>query len=281
MGLGPLNLLEAIREGAAMTGEGLVSRPTGQEYRIGVIIVTYAISPDRLVASIRSRHKLEYKVFHHGEKCLEVDIRDCFIDLNASIEFCFENRGLSKSWNDGIVACRSAGCDFILIINDDVMFKEGAFDAWLEFLIAHPGHGVGFVHGDEPQEGGGFITRSQDFACFSLGEAAIQNVGAFDEAFVPAYFEDFDYMARILETGVGIVCEERPLVIHERSQSVRESEKLRAELPVFFARNREYFIRKWGAESPSARVFKNPFNDPSISVFIPFATRQGERSGGA
>lgn len=255
---------------AASYDERGLARDNQGRQQVGVIIVTYSMSPVRLVSSISSSRRIRYHVYHHGDKGLENDIRSCFSDCDASVNWLLENRGLAKSWNQGIMACVREQCDPILIINDDVCFKMGAFDSWVRFLDESQDHGIGFVYGDEPQENGGIITRSQNFSCFSLGRRAIEVVGAFDEAFVPAYFEDFDYFARVLEAGVRVVYCEESLIIHERSQTLKSSEKLRKELPEFFNRSREYFVRKWGGDTPEGRTFCHPFNDPTIPIFIPF-----------
>ena len=70
-------------------------------------------------------------------------------------------------------------------------FLGNGVDDWVEFIFAHRNHGLIFLTGEEPQDDGTVDVRSQGFACFSFGTQASKLVGAFDENFAPAYYEDF------------------------------------------------------------------------------------------
>lgn len=242
--------------------------------KIGLVVVTYSIIPTVLVESIKSNHTLRWYINHHGAAGMNKELIECFQRENSKIYLYNENRGLSKSWNDGIVESIKNDDDITLIINDDIEFLNGCFDEWINFIEHRKDHGLIFLHGKEPQEDGGEIIRDQGFSCFSIGRQAKQMVGAFDENFIPAYFEDFDYMVRCTKSGVSVEVDPRVHVIHRRSFTVRNSAEIADSFPVFFEKNKLYMIAKWGGSDPWNTTYDKPFGNPDNSVFIPFGERK-------
>jgi GT2 family glycosyltransferase len=102
-------------------------------------------------------------------------------------------------------------------------------------------------------------------------------VGYFDQNFWPAYFEDADYFRRLELSGVPNLWDERILLEHNRSQTVRADFLLRKLHDERTRRNETYYIRKWGrfaglgwtGRATRPRTFNHPFNDPNIGCSIP------------
>jgi GT2 family glycosyltransferase len=44
-----------------------------------------------------------------------------------------EPQGVSKAWNDGIDKAQYLGCDYVLVINTDIVFKSNAIDRLVRF----------------------------------------------------------------------------------------------------------------------------------------------------
>lgn len=240
--------------------------------KIGIVLVTYSIVPKLLVNSINSKHSYEWYVFHHGSPELTGNIKSLFSEIESNLYFYNNNRGLAKSWNEGISLAISSGKDIILVINDDVEFIEDGFDLWVDYILENKDSGLVFITGEEPQDDGTTICRSQDFACFAFGKQSIELVGAFDENFTPAYYEDFDYIIRAQLAGIKISVDSRVLCRHRRSSTQKNDSIIREKMPEFFEANRQYFIKKWGDTQPGSGCYSNPFNDKTIDSYIPFKT---------
>lgn len=238
--------------------------------KIGIVVVTYSIVPDVLFNSIKSRHDCEWFVFHHGSETLTEGIKNLFSTVKSNLHILCENRGLAKSWNEGISASFSSGNDLTLIINDDIEFLADGFDCWVDFILRNDNSGLVLLTGEEPQEDGTVIVRQQNFACFSFGVKARDLVGAFDENFIPAYFEDTDYIVRSSMAGINYSIDNRILCRHKRSSTIRNDDFIRASIPDIYKRNREYFISKWGGDSPENITYSYPFNDNTQDFYIPF-----------
>jgi hypothetical protein len=104
-------------------------------------------------------------------------------------------------------------------------------------------------------------------ACFAIGRGAIEKVGYFDENFWPAYLEDFDYHYRLGLAGIPLLCDERTLLEHQRSATVRRDRLLGLLHPERLSRNQRYYRRKWGG-APDQEQYLNPFNNRSLPYFI-------------
>ncbi len=238
--------------------------------KIGIVLVTYSIVPSLLVKSTRSKYSCEWFVFHHGSPKLTESIKHLFSGLESNLCFYNNNRGLAKSWNEGISLAINSGKEVILVINDDVEFIEGGFDLWVDYILENKDSGLVFVTGEEPQDDGTVIYQSQNFACFAFGKQAIELVGAFDENFTPAFYEDFDYFVRAQLAGIKISVDDRVLCRHRRSSTQKNDSGIREKLPEFIETNRQYFIKKWGDSQPGSGCYLSPFNDKNTGNFLPF-----------
>lgn len=264
-----------VSEQSNMVVEGiniLPEAPKPPVTKIGIVLVTYSIAPDLLVKSVNSKHDCEWFVFHHGSSELTESIKNLFSGMERNLYFYNENRGLAKSWNEGILLAIKSRKDVILVINDDVEFIDDGFDLWIDYILENKDSGLVFVAGEEPQDDGTVICRSQDFACFSIGQQAIDFVGAFDENFTPAYYEDFDYFVRAQLAGIKVSVGSRILCRHRRSSTQKNDSDIREKLPEFFETNRQYFIKKWGDSQPGSGCYSNPFDDKNTGSYLPFKT---------
>jgi GT2 family glycosyltransferase len=241
-----------------------------QSKKVGIVIVTYGLIPNALVESIGDDERIKYYVHHHGSAGLVDGIESLFSNKNCELNMHFINRGLSKSWNDGIAKSFHEKNELTLVINDDVEFYPGQFDAWVDFISHNQDAGLVFCSGNEPQDDGSVVTRSQDFACFSFQRAAYDTIGRFDEDFAPAYYEDFDYMARCRRSGLRVVSDPSVRVIHRRSTTVRNNPEIASTIDESYEKNHQLFKRKWGRDSVDDDIFLYPYNNPENSIFMPF-----------
>ena len=155
------------------------------------------------------------------------------------------NLGFLLSCNQ---AARRAKGRYIYMLNNDTEIQPGAIDALVEVLESRPDvamAGSKLVYPDGSlQEAGGILwsdasgwnygrgqdpsrpdfnyTREVDYcsgASIMIRSNVFESLGGFDEAFVPAYYEDTDLAFRIRKNGMKVLYEPRSVVIHHEGVS--------------------------------------------------------------
>lgn len=161
-----------------------------------------------------------------------------------------KNAGVSGSWNmlleniyNGVPGF-SEPCSYALILNDDIYLgsQQSAVNKFIvENLIT-------------------LATTTGTWCAFILSKFIYRKVGAFDENFYPAYFEDNDYAWRLKLCGY-------PHTSHEfldpqdyiNSGSIAKDPSLNLN----FENNRLHFIRKWGGE-PTKETYLVPYGNGAM-----------------
>ena len=171
---------------------------------------------------------------------------------------------------------------------------SGGFDEFADFVLSErrrvPQFGTISAFGLDtgtagPVGAGRFYQRPhwQGAACMAVGQGAIEAIGYFDQNFWPAYFEDADYFRRLELSGIPTLWDERILLEHNRSQTVRADFLLKRLHDERTRRNEQYYIRKWGGlrgwggpdAPPGQELFAHPFNDPEYRVCDPSCSDRG------
>lgn len=98
------------------------------------------------------------------------------------------NLGVAGSWNLGIKATPFA--PWWLVANFDIVWPAGSLEAFARLAP----RGILALSGGAPP-----------WCAFALGEDVVRDVGLFDEALHPAYFEDNDYERRCHAANVPIL----------------------------------------------------------------------------
>lgn len=183
-----------------------------------------------------------------------------------------ENKGVAAAWNIGTRRAIEDGCDIIFILNDDIVISPSAIDHMVNIWGRASDLGVltGTDHRnshspaevfnmDFPEYEGGLLD-APDFAFFSITPFTYSYIGAFDENFKPAYFEDNDYVYRTLLAGLRPLRSQNAAFYHYGSRTQNHG------APVVpssqFVKNRSLYVEKWGG-LPGQEGFKHPFNDPN------------------
>ena len=224
-----------------------------------MIIISYNADPEPLFNSLKSkRHDVRPYIFLHSQ---DVGLKGKLSEITAATGARYfpygVNRGVARSWNEGLSRSFNDGNDATLLINDDLFFYRDGFDAFADFVLSEsrrvPEFGTISLYGlDTGTSGsvgaGKFYQRPhwQGAACMAIGRNAIETVGYFDQNFWPAYFEDADYFRRLELSGIPNLWDERILVEHNRSQTVRADFLLKQLHDERIRRNERYYIRKWG-----------------------------------
>ncbi|MGH2642342.1 MAG: glycosyltransferase family 2 protein [Chitinophagaceae bacterium] len=159
-------------------------------------------------------------------------------NIHSDINILNNNRnlGVAESWNQLCKYIFFRGFDYALILNDDVILKNDQQS--ITKII-------------ESNSTADFIQCSEDYAMFILPNRTYKKVGAFDKRFYPAYFEDNDYNARLIQNKCKIVVESAiEFIKFSRSMSI----KMKPELNNNFEQNKRKYIEKWGGEPGKEKI---------------------------
>ena len=238
---------------------------------VGVIVICFRADPRPLFDSIKfSRHQVTWYVFLHGS---DPELSATIAKFAQTADVRFHpygiNRGVARSWNEGLIASFADDNDVTLITNDDLFFLDGGFDAFVDFVMLQkerrPDFGIVTLYCSE-----GAATDNAELAgaaCMAVGRAAVETVGYFDQNFWPGYFEDNDYFRRLKLEKLPIVEDPRVLAEHYVSYVIKSDPVLRWLQPERWGRNERYYLKKWGGGA-GFEVFQQPFDDPSFDCRI-------------
>lgn len=187
-----------------------------------------------------------------------------------------ENIGASASWNWGIRDCFDKGCDYVLVLNNDILLHPNAINRLVERFERKDEDVVVVtcmnVRGQVPfapmvtgldDKEKEFVpeAESPDFSAFMVNKKCWDEVGEFDEGFSPAYYEDNDFHYRVKLAGLKAIVYPPALYYHYGSKTQNEA---LAKPIVDSGRTGAYFVAKWGGP-PGKEQWKHPFNREELS----------------
>ena len=160
--------------------------------------------------------------------------------MNTSIIKLKENIGVAASWN---VLCDKIfqTADYALILNDDIYLGRNQLQ--IEALIPK---------GNKPI----LIKSTIDWCAFIISKSMYEEIGRFDEAFYPAYYEDKSYEYRMKLKGYKATVS--PLLNPFMYKSSQTLEKAPEILEVSKS-NKRIYIDMWGGE-PKKEKYTTPYN---------------------
>lgn len=163
-----------------------------------------------------------------------------------------ENIGVGPAWNNALNWGRDKSLEYLIIVNDDVIFRPGVINKMLHWSargydLVSPQNETGVCH-----------PYGLNFWCFMVKPAEfLRKFGTFDENFAPAYYEDDDMAYRIKLAG-GSIKNLNEKAYHEVMGTKIDQDTHRS----YYENNLEYYIEKWGGE-PSMERYDNPYGDPT------------------
>lgn len=209
--------------------------------------------------------------FDHYE--YEAQIPDKVIELEGR-----QNpQAVSKAWNDGIARAVEHDCEYIIIMNEDIILGKKSIDNLVAYAEAHKKTeedlpiviwsmsdvNQGNLNDETEGAGGG-----PHFSSFMVHKTFPEVMGKFDENIAPAYFEDNDMQVRIVKSGHRAVRCTTSKFFHYGSTTLNSDSQMRAVHPPQFGANEAYFIQKWGNRVLNTfdeilnQMYKTPFNIP-------------------
>jgi GT2 family glycosyltransferase len=156
------------------------------------------------------------------------------------------NIGVAASWNKLVNMAFDTGHSHVLMLNDDVYLgqKEHSFTN----ILLH------FQSNNFDVE---FMTNKElDFSSFLISKNLYKKIGAFDEAYYPAYYEDADYKMRMASKGLFVNNFNYYLMdcmVINKSSSLQKEPTL---LDGYKEKNKARFLEKWGQYSEEFKLLK-------------------------
>lgn len=224
---------------------------------IHITLVAYALADDLLyLFGALNGEDVTWHLFLHSQ---HADVVQACEAIAARENVCYYpygvNRGLAKSWNEGLLASQDMGADVMLIANDDTMATRGDLDrivaAALErrdcYLIS--GMGLDISKGSR---------EDMLLALAAINPVALATVGMFDENFFPIYYEDIDYYRRAALSGLEHYVAPDTTLKHAGSKTLRVASEVAEAHEHNFALNQQWYMAKWGGDK-GAEMFDAPF----------------------
>jgi GT2 family glycosyltransferase len=175
-------------------------------------------------------------------------------------KFCVNsvNVGVPRAWNQGAMLAEG---EYLCFSNDDVEVGANGLEPLIEILRARadagqagPRGGLWDRGGSGPRVGLEKIEEAEEISgfFFVLKRSVFDEVGGFDVNYTPAWFEEIDMSFRVRSRGYRCLVVPQANVRHHPHYGVSSNDApieyfhrfIRAQ--ELFARNRDYFHRRWG-----------------------------------
>jgi GT2 family glycosyltransferase len=168
------------------------------------------------------------------------------------------SRSVAASWNFGLKYYFMRGAEYALVVNNDIELRPDTY----RLLIMDGGGFVTAVGSDSPEKIKALAEPDPlkkrphpDFSAFVIRREVFEKVGVFDEKFLGAFGEDWDYHVRLHAAGTTAICLDLPF-LHWGSMTVKNaipSEQKR--IGIQADKNRAYFKEKWGMAGGSPEYY--------------------------
>lgn len=175
---------------------------------------------------------------------------------NIRLIFNSENLGYSKGNNVGLKEVLNNDYEFIGLLNNDILFTPDWLEKTLDGFSKGENIGMASPRSNEhckltPQnylegyekflkkfKGDVKYPLAPFFSCVIIKKEVIDKIGLLDEAFTPAFWEDWDYAFRAQYAGYNMIYVNNAFIFHNHSTT---SSSIPSEIP---ERNKRYFFKK-------------------------------------
>jgi O-antigen biosynthesis protein len=275
----------STRLAAFLASDGRLKLPQAGHPEVSIILVLYNQAPLTFGCFSSIAEGLGASSVGVEVIIVDNDSTDETADLlqhteNATVLSNGANVGFLKAVNQA--ASRARG-RYILLLNNDAQLLPGTLEAAVCVLDSSPkvgavggrlilpdgtlqeagsivwddGSCLGYGRGDSPTAPPYMFRRDVDYCsgAFLLTRLELfKRIGGFDEAFVPAYYEETDYCMRLWEAGFRIVYEPEAVVLHYEfgsAEKVARAMDLQQAHRAVFATRHEERLKGQLAPSPS------------------------------
>lgn len=246
-----------------------------RQTKIGVVIVNWngCLVTQETLSDLRQIHLPDYEVQLYLVDNGSTDNSVAHFRGDPGLELIEleRNTGFSYGTNTGIRRALAVGCEYILLLNNDVYLTPDFLALLIDWLVSTPGAGIatpkiryaepkqmiwygsgvfrwprllgGMVGLDEIDRGQYDQPQIVDFAtgcCMLVKREVFENIGLLDEDF-PFYQEDVDFCIRAANAGFEIWYRPEALIWHRVSHSTADNQPRRIYL---YAQSRFIFFGK-------------------------------------
>lgn len=209
-----------------------------------------------------------------------------------------ENLHFLRASNQG---AKLANGKYILLLNSDTEVLPGAIEAAMNVLENDPAAGAvggrlilpdgrlqeagsfvwadgiceGYGRGGRPDDGAHLFRRHVDFcsgAFLMTPRGLWKELGGFDEAFRPAYYEEADYCLRIWNAGRTVVYEPRATIKHfefgSSKSSAAPNELMQRNQRLFASRHQDRLVHRPPAHSRNPVFMRTPRGSARTRVLM-------------
>lgn len=242
---------------------------------IHCVVIGYGLPDDmqKLFEAVDAPN-ITWHIFLHSSQPDVVRVTNNFCDATVGEAYSYSyytNRGLSRSWNEGIdYAYKVFDADVAIILNDDLLPGPGDVQRVVAAAMAHPEAGIVKCMGTDMRSG---QRTPMEFGCTAITRRGWAVVGAFDENIWPIYWEDIDWDRRRQLAGLPVHIVEDTTAVHAGSKTSVTVPGLLEQANGWFAANEAYYRRKWGRIHTEGELYSTPFNDPALGLKINPAQR--------
>lgn len=179
---------------------------------------------------------------------------------------------VAGAWNVGIRRAQEAQCDYVLVVNTDIIFKSNMIDRLVEFAKLR-NEAVMWTASEYPDPAmleecpeDENYSEHPHFSCFLVNPNILDLVGEFDENFIPGYMEDNDYAWRMVQKGLKAYIYGGAKFYHFGSRTIKSDMEAWDSNNKTFPKNQQYFLEKWGhpavndVERMKEVYYQTPFN---------------------
>jgi GT2 family glycosyltransferase len=235
---------------------------------IHCVVIAYGLVDDLFkLFELTAAPNVHYHLFTHSDIPPVLDACGKLIAdyPNSTLYDYRTNRGLAKSWNEGLEAAYANGADVAMLLNDDMLPMPGDLQRVAQTAYEMPDAAIVKCRGMD--------LRTKQYTTMEFGFTAItprglDRVGYFDENITPIFWEDIDWDRRRYLLGELEVIEERTGVVHAGSKTTVIVPGLLEFGQQSYDRNRDYYCQKWNGTHLTGEKFLTPFNDPTLGLKI-------------
>lgn len=183
---------------------------------------------------------------------------------------------LARAWNRGIKLALARGAELVIVSNLDLMFHPACFDNLYECSRQNPDE---LIWSPLPWRDYATLAAAElrashqpgiTWSCFAVNQRLFEQLGEFDERYIPAYREDSDMEYRMKLRGLaGLTSHAALFFDSERgtikglfncdSAEVPAAAAVLTDLRASITRNDQRYARKWGGGGGAER-FTIPFD---------------------
>lgn len=188
---------------------------------------------------------------------------------------------LSAAWNKGVRDAIADGCEYIAILNDDILLSPKSLDNMTECfddetvlvsannIHGHLDNSYDILNYTEQTKENSTSSEHPNYSCFMVKKDFFDKVGTFDENFNPAWYEDNDSHKRIMLCGYKAITTTYASCVHYGSVTslLLPPEKRDS------GTSQAYYIRKWGGlpyshpvPDDAKETFTHPYNDETLTA---------------